>query len=454
MKSNQLNVLILGYGSREHALGWKIAQSPRVSHLFFAPGNAGTAEIGTNVPISDEDVEGLVRFALETQIDLTVVGTNDPLALGVVDAFQAVGLAIFGPNQQAARLESSKAFAKGFMSRHSIPTPRYQTFTAYDEAVAFIDEQENGRLVVKISGLGKMGMGVTVCDTKDEAKIALHDYMIKQTLGESGQTVIIEERMNGPELSIFGLSDGKTVVPLTPVRDHKRIFDNDMGPNTGGMGAFGPPEDLPSHFLQYVTETILQPTINGMAAEGHPYVGVLFVGLMQTALGLQVLEYNCRFGNPEALVLMSLLESDLVDVMTACLEGTLSSDQVKIGLGAATAIVASSPQYPAEVFPLGLAISGIEADISLPHVELFHHGTAVKNNQLVTARGRVFAVTAVGATLQHSLEQAYAAIEKIHFEGMHYRKDIGQSIPLASQNVAVVKEMMEYERPFSFNRLY
>lgn len=424
MRSENLNVLILGYGSREHALGWKVAQSPRVQHIFFAPGNAGTAEIGTNIPISDEDTDALVRFALETQIDLTIVGTNDPLALGVVDAFQAVGLAIFGPRQQAAQLEASKAFSKAFMRRHNIPTPAYETFSTYEEAVAYVDGLVNGRLVVKVSGLGKMGMGVTVCDSKDEAKAALYDYMVKQTLGSAANTVIIEERINGPELSIFGLSDGTRVVPLTPVRDHKRIYDNNEGPNTGGMGAFGPPEDLAPNFMQHVTDTILQPTIDGMAEEGNPYVGVLFVGLMQTATGLQVLEYNCRFGNPEALVLMSLLDSDLVEVMEACIEGRLSSEMVQIREGAAAAIVAASPQYPAESFPLGLRITG-EIASWRPNVEVFHHGTAVKNNWLVTSRGRVLAVTAVSHNLQSAIQQAYEQIQNIHFAGMHYRKDIG-----------------------------
>ncbi|MFO7539035.1 MAG: phosphoribosylamine--glycine ligase, partial [Chloroflexota bacterium] len=310
MQTKKLNVLILGYGSREHALAWKIRQSPRVGQIFVAPGNAGTAEIATNVPINDEDVPALVAFARKNQIDLTVVGTNDPLALGVVDAFQAANLPIFGPRQAAARLESSKAFAKAFMQRHGIPTPAYAAFTDYEAALAYLAAQPNGRLVVKVSGLGKMGLGVTVCDNKRQVQAALYSYMVKQTLGPAAHTVLIEERIEGTEVSVFGLSDGRTVVPLTPVRDHKRIFDQDRGPNTGGMGAFGPPADLAPGFMAQVMRTVLQPTIDGMAAEGNPYVGVLFAGLMLTRRGLQVLEFNARFGNPEALVLMSLLESD------------------------------------------------------------------------------------------------------------------------------------------------
>lgn len=426
MKTSNMTVLILGYGSREHALAWKIAQSPRVDHVFVAPGNAGTAVIGTNVPISDEDIPALVAFAQAQQIDLTVVGTNDPLALGVVDAFQAAGLPIFGPTQQAAQLESSKAFAKAFMQRHGIPTPGFALFTDYEEAVRYVEGHKNGRLVVKVSGLGKMGMGVTVCNNKQEAKAALYTYMIERQLGDAAQTVVIEERLTGPEVSVFGLSDGRKVVPLTPVRDHKRIFDNDNGPNTGGMGAYGPPTDFSPNLTRHVTETILQPTIDGMAAEGHPYVGVLFAGLMETEQGLTVLEFNGRFGNPEALVLMSLLESDLVDHMLACINGRLDPASVKIRDGAAAAIMLSSPGYPAHQFPLGLPIHGTQMAADLPFVELFHHGTAVDNEQLVTSRGRVLAITAVAADLPTAIRRAYNGTSFVQFDGVHYRTDIGQ----------------------------
>lgn len=425
MQQDNLHILIVGYGAREHALGWKVAQSPRVKHIFFAPGNAGTAEIGTNIPISDEDIDGLRHFALEIQIDLTIVGTNDPLAMGIVDAFQTVGLAIFGPTQAAAQLEASKAFAKAFMARHHILTAQYATFTNYAAAYDYVKQSKNGRLVVKISGLGKMGQGVTVCNNKEEAFAALHDYMVAQTLGASGQTVIIEERLEGPELSIFGLSDGKRVIPLPAVRDHKQIFNNNRGPNTGGMGAFGPPTDINDAQIDYITETILQPTVDGMAAEGTPFVGVLFAGLMQTAQGIKVLEFNTRFGNPEALVLMSLLQSDLVDVVEACLAGTLSEEVVQIRPGAAAAVVAASPFYPNEPFPLGLPISGIDRARQLADVAVFHHGTAVQHNQLVTTRGRVLAVTAVSSTLQTAIDKAYAGMSHIHFDGIHYRTDIG-----------------------------
>lgn len=426
-KTMNMSVLILGYGSREHALAWKIAQSPRVSQIFIAPGNAGTAQIGTNVPISDENIPALVRFALDANIDLTVVGTNDPLALGVVDAFEEVGLAIFGPSQAAAQLESSKAFAKTFMATHGIPTPAFELFSEYDAAVRYVEGHETGRVVVKISGLGKMGMGVTVCDNKAEAKQALYAYMVERQLGDSANTVIIEERLEGPELSIFGLSDGTRVVPLSPVRDHKRIFDNDQGPNTGGMAAFGPPNDISPELTCYVTEHILQPTITGMAEMGHPYVGVIFAGLMQTEQGLMVLEYNSRFGNPETLVLMSLLESDLVELMLDCINGELKLNSVQLRDGAAVAVMLSSPGYPALQFPTGLPIYGTDKVEAMPNVQLFHHGTTIANNQLVTSRGRVIAVTATAHDLATAIQQAYSGTARVQFSGAHYRTDVGVS---------------------------
>lgn len=436
MKRENMKVLILGYGSREHALAWKVAQSPRVAEIFVAPGNAGTAEIATNVPISDEDVPSLTQFALENGIDLTIVGTNDPLALGVVDAFQAAGLAIFGPRQAAARLESSKAFAKEFMGRHHIATPAYATFTAYEEARAYVEGlPADGGLVVKVSGLGKMGMGVTVCDNQAQALAALKSYLVEQSLGE--QMVIIEERICGPELSVFALSDGTTAVPLIPVRDYKRIFDDDQGPNTGGIGAFSPLPDVDDRLMAEIMETIIQPTITGMAAEGNPYVGVLFAGLMITETGVQVIEFNSRFGNPEALVIMSLLESDLVEAMLACIDGRLTADHVQLSDEAAAVVVMTSPSYPAESFPRGLPIFGTARARRMADVELFHHGTAVENGQLVTSRGRVLAVTGKGEDLAAAVARAYEAVEKIKFEGAHYRRDIGGGRPVVSKRSLV-----------------
>lgn len=431
MKDKKLSVLILGYGAREHGLVWKIAQSPRVSRVFVAPGNAGTAQIATNVPISDEDIDQLLAFALENQIDLTVVGTNDPLALGAADAFQAAGLRLFGPTQAAAQLEASKAFAKAFMERHDIPTAAHCTFTDYGQALAYLEALPGDGVVVKVSGLGKMGQGVTVCDNHDEAREALYSYMVEQSLGASGQTVIIEERLAGLELSVFALSDGRTVVPLMAVRDHKRINDGDQGPNTGGMGAFGPPPEISNLFMADIMENIMQRTVDGMAAEGRPYVGVLYAGLMLTAHGVRVLEFNCRFGNPEALVIMPLLESDLFEAMLACVEGRLTPKHVQMSKQTAASVVLSSPGYP-ESYTAGLPIHGVKRATQLEDVLIFHHGTACHQNQLVTARGRVLAVTAFGHDLDDALDKAYQAASRITFEGVHYRRDIGRVAQFAA----------------------
>jgi len=426
MKATNLKVLVLGYGAREHALAWKLAQSPRVSQMFVAPGNAGTAEIASNVPISDENVPALVAFARRERIDLTVVGTNDPLALGVVDAFTAEGLAIFGPSQAAAQLEASKAFAKAFMVRHDIPTPAFQTFSDFAEASAFLDTlPENKKLVVKLSGLGKMGMGVSVCDTREEAREAARFYLQGDFFEHSGEKIVIEERAFGPEVSVFALSDGTDARFLMAVRDHKRIYDGDDGPNTGGMGAYGPPPDVDLAMVDRVMQTVIRPTIHAMAADGRPYVGVLYAGLMLTAHGEVVLEFNCRFSNPEALVIMSLLESDLVDLIEACLDGRLAQADIRMRPGAAAAVVIASPEYPSDHVVLGLPIRGIRRLACSQTVNLFHHGTKLVDDEYVTARGRVLALAAVGDDLSHALERVYNGVRKISFEGAQYRTDIG-----------------------------
>ncbi len=419
-----LKILVVGYGAREHALVWKIAQSPLVSQIFVAPGNAGTMQIATNVPIHDEDIAGLLTFALDNQIDLTVVGPNDPLALGIVDAFLAENLPIFGPTQAAAQLESSKAFSKAFMQRHNICTPAYATFDNYLPAIAFLDLLTTERVVVKVSGLGARGQGVTVCDTHDEARAALYDYLVMKTLGD--QQVIIEERMTGQELSMFAFSDGTTVVPLLPVRDYKRIGDGNTGLNTGGMGAYTPLPDVDAALLKQIENTILRPTISGMAAEGRPYVGVLYVGLMLTQQGVQVLEYNCRFGNPEAEVMMLLMESDLVVAMFACIQGNLQASTLQMGAGAAISIVIAAPNYPAKT-QAGLPLKHLYRASRSDHVQIFHHGTTCQNGELVTSQhGRTLAVTATGDSLSQAVQRGYATVLQIDFAGGQYRRDIGQ----------------------------
>ena len=426
-----LKILIVGSGGREDALAWKIGQSSRAGQIFVAPGNAGTAVSAQNIPIHDGDIDELLNFAQEKQIDLTVVGPEVPLALGIVDAFQAAGLAIFGPTQAAAQLEASKAFAKEFMHKLGIPTAVSQTVTDYETAVNVIHAHpvgsrhaltlQNG-IVVKASGLAA-GKGVVVCDDVAQAEAALREMLLEGAFGAAGAEVVIEERLSGPELSLLVLTDGKTAVPLAPARDHKRAYDHDQGPNTGGMGAFAPPPDVDDALIAHIMHTIVQPTIDGMTALGTPYVGVLYAGLMLTADGPKVIEFNCRFGDPETQVVLPLLESDLVELMLACVNGRLTPDMVKLHPGACATVVLAAPGYPAS-YAKGLPITGLDA---LPEdVILFHAGTAVQDGQLVSSGGRVLAVTARGNDLATAVSRAYAGVAQIHFDGAHFRTDIGR----------------------------
>ena len=428
-----MQLLIIGGGGREHALAWKLGQSARVDRIFLAPGNAGTAvpaEIVlpqlpriSNTALSATDLDQLLRFAQAMSIDLTVVGPEIPLAMGIVDKFQQAGLQIFGPSQAAAQLESSKAFAKQLMHDLGVPTATSHTFTDYETAVSTLRTlpTANG-IVVKASGLAA-GKGVVVCDTLTEAEAALQMMMQDGAFGDAGAEVVIEERMFGPELSLLVLTDGQTAVPLTPARDHKRVYDNDQGPNTGGMGAFAPPPDVDTALIEQIMQTIIYPVLQGMAERGTPYVGVLYAGLMLTANGPKVIEFNCRFGDPETQVVLPLLQSDLADLMLACVNGTLDAKQVQFHQGACATVVMAAPGYPGD-YPKGLPISGLDA---LPEaVQVFHAGTAVHQGQLVTNGGRVLAVTASGADLQTAVSAAYQGVEQIHFEGAHFRTDIGR----------------------------
>ena len=415
-----MNILIIGSGGREHALAWKLAQSSRVGRVFVAPGNGGTE---LSVPLPESDTAGLIAFARQADIGLVVIGPEAPLAAGAADAFRAAGLRCFGPSQAAARLESSKAFAKDFMARHGIPTATYATFTDYPAALAHLRSIDYP-VVIKASGLAA-GKGVIVPDTRAEAEAALHAIMVERVFGAAGDETIIEERISGPEISLLGFSDGRTVAVMPPAQDHKRAFDGDHGPNTGGMGAFAPVPWLPFEAIVGLAEIALQRAVQGMAAEGTPYVGVLYAGLMLTAQGPRVLEYNCRFGDPETQVLLPLLASDLLDVLEACVAGELSPCRVRWREGAAATVVAASEGYPGS-YPKGRPIAAADAAGALPGVTLFHAGTRrADDGQLVTAGGRVLAVTGVGADLRAALARAYAGIEQIHFAGIHYRRDIG-----------------------------
>ncbi|MFO7541149.1 MAG: phosphoribosylamine--glycine ligase [Chloroflexota bacterium] len=418
------SILVIGSGGREHALIWKIAQSPLVETIYAAPGNGGTAELATNLPIPAADIEGLLAFATAQQIALTVVGPEDPLAAGIVDRFRAVGLAAFGPSQAATRLEASKAFAKQFMTEVGMPTAAYGSFTDFKTAVAYVRRQSGG-LVVKASGLAA-GKGVIVCDNVDQAEAALSEIMLDQAFGAAGQEVVIEERLAGPELSLLAFSDGRTVVPMLPARDHKRAFDGDQGPNTGGMGAFAPPPDVDEALIEKMTHTVLETAVAGMAERGVPYVGVLYAGLMLTAAGPKVLEFNCRFGDPETQVILPLLESDLVEIMWACIEGRLQPNLIRRRPGACATVVMAAPGYPGR-YPQGLPISGLDAAQALDDLLVFQAGTAVSaEGQLVSNGGRVLAVSGLGDDLETAVNRAYEGVAQIRFDQAHYRTDIGR----------------------------
>ncbi len=417
-----MRILVIGSGGREHALVWKLAQSPQVEHIYTAPGNAGTALLAENVPIAATDIPALVAFAREHRIDLTVVGPEAPLVAGLVDAFADAGLRAFGPSAAAARIEGSKAFAKRFMLEEGIPTSPAEIFSRYEDALAYLRRQQ-APIVVKASGLAA-GKGVIVCQTLEEAENALDLIMRKRAFGAAGDEVLIEEYLEGQEASLLAFSDGTTVVPMVPARDYKRVGDGDRGPNTGGMGGYAPSIHLTPEHVDQAMARILRPAVAGLRNRGTPYVGVLYAGLMLTPEGPKVLEFNCRFGDPETQVILPLLESDLVDILLACLEGRLSPDLVRWRKGAAATVVLAAEGYPGPVRQ-GDPIFGLEEAATVPECIVFHAGTQRRGEQVVTSGGRVLAVSAVGPDLPVAIERAYQAAGRIRFAGMHYRRDIG-----------------------------
>lgn len=419
-------VLIVGSGGREHALGWKIGQSQQVSELYFAPGNAGTALFGKNIEIGALEIDRLVRFAKDNDIILTVVGPEVPLAAGIVDAFEEEGLLIFGPTGRAALLETDKAWATAFMQRHNIPHPKSSTIGGFGEALNYVKQQGGDKIVIKATGLAA-GKGVFLPKSLREAEACLKRIMINEEFGPCKE-VLIQERITGREVSQLAFSDGKTIVPLLPVQDHKRIDDGDRGPNTGGMGAFAPAATN-KKLREEIYETILAPTIDGMRREGRIYKGVLYAGLMITARGPKVLEYNARFGDPETQPLMMLFSSDLFAVIKSCTDGTLKAKQVSFRKGAALCVVIASSGYPGK-HETGKEIGGLDVKGDW-NVEVFHAGTKNLNGKIVSAGGRVLGVTAYGKTMSEARKKAYLAIGKrgVHFAGMHIRHDIGKSRP-------------------------
>ena len=421
---NKIKVLIIGGGGREHTLAWKVAQSPRLEKLYVAPGNAGTAQFATNVPIEANDLPALLAFAQANKINLTIVGPEDPLSEGIVDLFQSADLPVFGPTRKAAQLESSKAFSKAFMERHGIPTAAYRAFTDATAALAYLDTLPTGGIVVKASGLAA-GKGVIVCDSLEQAKDAVKTLMLDRQFGSAGDTLIIEQRLEGVELSLLAFCDGYTAVPMVPARDHKRVFDGDEGPNTGGMGAFAPVPDLSAEQIAELTRTVLQKTVDGLRAEGILYVGVLYAGLMLSADGVYTLEFNCRFGDPETQVILPMLESDLIELIRLCIIHKLTPQAVKIRAGAAATVVMASHGYPG-AYPKAIPIAGVALANSLENVMVFHAGTTWRDGHLLTNGGRVLAVSAIGRDLDDALNKAYAGVCLINFEGAHYRTDIGK----------------------------
>jgi phosphoribosylamine--glycine ligase len=419
-----MNILIIGSGGREHALAWKAARSPRVTNVFVAPGNAGTAREPkcANVAINAEDIDGLLRFAQTNGVELTIVGPEAPLVLGVVDRFQAEGLRIFGPSRAGAQLEGSKAFAKDFLARHNIPTAAYGNFTEVAAAEAFI-RAHGAPIVVKADGLAA-GKGVIIAQTVDEAIAAVRDMLAGNAFGEAGHRVVVEEFLQGEEASFIVMADGEHVLPLATSQDHKRVGDGDTGPNTGGMGAYSPAPVVTDAIHARVMREVILPTVRGMKAEGMPYTGFLYAGLMIDATGTpRVLEFNCRFGDPETQPVMLRLRSDLVALIDAALDGELDTVSAEWDPRPALGVVMAAGGYPGS-YNKGDAIDGLPAQESDDR-KVFHAGTALQDGQVVTSGGRVLCVTALGASVAEAQHRAYEVVGQIRWNGAQYRHDIG-----------------------------
>jgi phosphoribosylamine---glycine ligase len=419
-----MRVLVVGAGGREHALAWRLSREPRVTAIFCAPGNVGVAPVAEPVPIDGGDPDALLAFAETAAIDLTVIGPELPLDRGVVDRFRAAGRRVLGPPRAAAQLECSKVFAKGFMARHGIPTARYRVCASSAEARATIASGEFGfPVVLKADGLAA-GKGVVVAADGAEADAAIRAAMDEQQFGAAGARLVIEECLVGPEVSFFALCDGTRAIPITSAQDHKRIFDGDQGPNTGGMGAFAPSPLLDAAMQAAIMAEIVDPVLRGMRAEGTEYRGFLYAGLMMTCAGPKVIEYNVRFGDPEAQAVMPLIDGELLPLLTAAADGALGDSRVALKTGASVAVVIASEGYPGRA-TTGLPIGGLYPASQMPGVTIFHSGTKMSDQRIVTAGGRVLTIVGTGATYQGAIDRAYGAVAKISFEGMQYRRDIG-----------------------------
>ena len=418
-----LNVLVIGSGGREHAICRSLARSPRLGQLFILPGNAGTDMLGTNVPGNPADIDFALSVARREKIDLTVIGPEDPLAAGMADAFEAAGFRVFGPSAGAARLEADKAYAKQLMRQHAIPTAEARIFEDYGLARNYISTRDEP-LVVKAAGLAK-GKGVIVCEDPSHGIIAAERMLKQNAFGEAGKRIVVEERLEGREVSLLAFVDGRTMYLLDPAQDHKRLLDNDEGPNTGGMGSFSPADAIDADTLDIIQSQILVPTLDALIREEVHYRGVLYAGLMLTAGGPKVLEFNCRFGDPETQALLPRMKTDLLDAFEAVVDGRLDEITIEWDPRHALCVVMASPGYP-EKAVTGTPITGLPADANCDDLAVFHAGTRREGDQVLTAGGRVLGVTALGATRAAARERAYEVCEQIQFDGAQYRRDLGR----------------------------
>ena len=425
-----MKVLVVGGGGREHAIIMKLAESPKVTELYCAPGNGGISKYAKCFPVAATDVDGIVKLAKDLQVDLVFVAPDDPLVLGMVDAMQEAGFATFGPNKAAAIIEGSKVFSKNLMKKYQIPTASYEVFHTPEDAMRYMEEKDQFPIVVKADGLA-LGKGVMIPQNLEEARDAIHTIMEDRIFGESGANVVIEEFLTGPEVSVLCFTDGKAIAPMVSSMDHKRAYDEDLGPNTGGMGTVAPNPYYTDEVAKQCMETIFLPTIQAMQQEGRPFKGCLYFGLMLTPNGPKVIEYNCRFGDPETQVVLPLLKTDFVDIIEAISKETLSDLDIQWKDGCAACVVMASGGYP-KSYPKGLPISGLNAQGQTAHCLVYHAGTQYDGQQFVTAGGRVLGVTATADTLKDALARAYDGVNEIHFDQVHYRKDIGQRALRAS----------------------
>lgn len=418
-----MKILVVGGGGREHAIIWKLKQSPLADKIYCAPGNAGISELAECVPIEAMEFDKLIDFVKQNHIDYTIIGMDDPLAGGIVDAFENENLKVFGPKQNAAILESSKAFSKNLMKKYHIPTASYETFHDYESAKTYLEKQAMP-IVLKADGLA-LGKGVLICKTMEEAQQGLKEMMQEHKFGSAGNTVVIEEFLEGPEVSILSFCDGKTVVPMVSAQDHKRAFDNDKGLNTGGMGTFSPSKFYTKEMAEECMKTIFQPTVDAMIKENRPFVGILYFGLMYTKDGMKVIEYNARFGDPETQVILPRLKTDLLEIMLACTNGTLDTIHIEWYDNAAVCVILASGGYPVS-YEKGYEITGLDEISKKENTIVFHAGTDKKNGKIVTSGGRVLGVTGIGDTIDRAIKIAYEGVEIVNFEKKHFRTDIGK----------------------------